>query len=266
MPNLGKRNLLGVLIDAVDRETAVEQVMAGARTRSPLAASALAVHGVMEAVIDPGLRHRVNRLDVAAPDGQPVRWGLNLLHGTDLHEPVRGTDLAVDVCARAAAEALPVYFYGSRPEVLQALVSNLRARFPTLVIAGTRPSLFRVAGPGERDAIARTIKSSGARITFVGLGCPRQEIFVSELRDFLEMPVVGVGAAFDYIAGTLPAPPHEMRRLGLEWLWRLMHEPRRLWRRYLLFNPAYLCGLVLQAFGVWRSTPPRDPGSASLPL
>lgn len=266
MRDLGKRNLLGVLIDAVDRETAVERVIAAARASRPLAASAFAVHGVMEAVIDPGLRHRVNRLDLAVPDGQPVRWGLNLLHRTNLREPVRGMDLAVDVCARAAADALPVFFYGSRPEVLRALVSNLRRRFPALVVAGTHPSLFRLAGAGERDAIADTIKRSGARITFVGIGCPRQEIFVSELRDALEMPVIAVGAAFDYIAGTLPEPPAEFRRLGLEWIWRLMHEPRRLWRRYLLFNPAYLFGLFLQAFGVWRPSASSDSGTASLPL
>jgi N-acetylglucosaminyldiphosphoundecaprenol N-acetyl-beta-D-mannosaminyltransferase len=266
MRDLGKRNLLGVLVDAVDRETAVERVLAAARSRRPLAVSALAVHGVMAAVMDPGLRQRVNRLDLAAPDGQPVRWGLNLLHGTGLREPVRGTNFAVDVVARAATDALPVFFYGSRPEVLQALVSNLQLQFPTLFVAGTRPSLFRAASSGERDQVVDAIKASGARITFVGLGCPRQEIFVSDLRDALGMPVLAVGAAFDYIAGTLTEPPDRVGRLGLEWLWRLAHEPRRLWRRYLLLNPAYLLALGMQALGIWRPNTASDPRPASLPL
>jgi N-acetylglucosaminyldiphosphoundecaprenol N-acetyl-beta-D-mannosaminyltransferase len=266
MRDLGKRNLLGVLVDAVDRKIAVERVLTAARAGQPLAVSALAVHGVMAAVMDPGLRQRVNHLDVAVPDGQPVRWGLNLLHGVGLREPVRGTDLAVDVSARAAADGLPVFFYGSRPEVLQALASNLQHRFPALKIAGTRPSLFRAASPGEKDQVADAIKKSGAQITFVGLGCPRQEVFVSELRDALGMPVLAVGAAFDYIAGTLREPPARLSSMGLEWLWRLAHEPRRLGRRYLLLNPAYLLGLGLQALGIWRPNPATDPRPVSLPL
>jgi N-acetylglucosaminyldiphosphoundecaprenol N-acetyl-beta-D-mannosaminyltransferase len=266
MRNLGKHNLLGVLVDAVDQEMAVERVIAAATSRRPLAVSAIAVHGVMEAVMDPGLRHRVNRLDLVAPDGQPVRWGLNLLYRADLGEPVRGTDLAVDVCGRAAVDALPVFFYGSRPAVLRALSSNLKRRFPTLAVAGTHPSLFRPARLGEQDGIVETIKASGARITFVGLGCPRQEIFVSELRDALGMPVIAVGAAFDYLAGTIPEPPVQVRRLGLEWLWRLLHEPRRLWRRYLLLNPAYLVALGFQAFGIWRPNVSTGPRATGLPL
>ncbi len=252
MRDLGKRNLLGVLIDAVDREAAVQRVVDAAVARRGLAVSALAVHGVMTGRGDPGRQGLLNELDLVVPDGQPVRWGLNLLHRTRLRSAVRGTDLTLGVLEAAAENDLPVFFYGSRQEVVDSLAANLRGRFPRLRVAGTEPSKFRAVSPEERRAIVARIRDSGARIAFVGLGCPRQEVFVHELHSELSMPLLAVGAAFDYLAGSLRQPPRAVQRAGLEWLWRLALEPRRLWRRYLLLNPAYLSLLALQAARVWR--------------
>jgi N-acetylglucosaminyldiphosphoundecaprenol N-acetyl-beta-D-mannosaminyltransferase len=127
-----------------------------------------------------------------------------------------------------------------------------------LSIAGAEPSKFRSAAAGELSELADRITRSGARIVLVGLGCPRQEIFVHEMRPLLRMPLLAVGAAFDYHAGQLRRAPEWMRRRGVSWLWRLALEPHRLWRRYLLLNPAYLAGLLAQICGLWRPRPRLD--------
>ncbi|MPZ25342.1 MAG: WecB/TagA/CpsF family glycosyltransferase [Micromonosporaceae bacterium] len=256
MIDAGKRSVLGVLVDVVDYQAATERVLAAARDRRPLALTALAVHGVMTGVADPAHGARLNAFDLATPDGQPVRWALNLLHGAGLAERVYGPTLTLRVLAECAAEGLPVYLYGSTEATLDRLVANLRERFPGLRIAGREASKFRAAQPGEETAIADRIRASGARLVLVGLGCPRQEIFAYAMRPLLDAPLLAVGAAFDYHAGLLRTPPAWMQRRGLEWLWRLALEPRRLWRRYLLLNPAYLARLAAQKTRLWPARPP----------
>jgi N-acetylglucosaminyldiphosphoundecaprenol N-acetyl-beta-D-mannosaminyltransferase len=251
----GKQNVLGVLVDAVDYDAAVLRIAAAAEEGRGYAVSALAVHGVMTGVDDDEHRYRLNHLDLVTPDGQPVRWALNWLHGARLADRVYGPTLTLQVCAEAAERGLPVFFYGSRPEVLDRLVANLSERFPSLKVAGTEPSKFRTTTEAERVEIAERIVSSGARITFVGLGCPRQEVFAYEYCDLLSMPVVAVGAAFDYHAGLADEPPAWMQRWGLQWAHRLAQDPRRLWRRYLLLNPRFVVGVARQRLG---SMPPAS--------
>jgi N-acetylglucosaminyldiphosphoundecaprenol N-acetyl-beta-D-mannosaminyltransferase len=255
MLDLGKRNVLGVMVDAIDFEAAVERIVEAASARRPYGVSALAVHGVMTGAIWREQRHRINALELATPDGQPVRWALNGLHRTRLRDRVHGPRLMLETCARAAREALPVFLYGSRPEVLEPLVRRLTREFPALRIAGVEPSVFgRTDAEGKRE-IVRRIRESGARLTFVGLGCPRQETFVYEYRDDLEMPVIAVGAAFDYHAGTLKELPEAMQRAGLQWIYRLLQDPRRLWRRYLAYNSGFAVLLLLQASRLWKPSP-----------
>ncbi|HEY1015218.1 MAG TPA: WecB/TagA/CpsF family glycosyltransferase, partial [Herpetosiphonaceae bacterium] len=236
----GKRNVLGVQIDAVDYDAAVMAILAAAEQRRPLSVSALAVHGVMTGVLDTEQRYRLNHLDLVVPDGQPVRWALNLLHRAALPDRVYGPTLTLKLCAEAARRELPIFLYGSRPEVLAALRTNLCARFPGLRIAGALPSRFRRIDAAERAATIAAIQASGAALTFVGLGCPRQEVWVYEYRAALAMPLIAVGAAFDFHAGLLAQAPACLQRHGLEWSYRLVKEPRRLWRRYVLLNPLYL--------------------------
>jgi exopolysaccharide biosynthesis WecB/TagA/CpsF family protein len=243
----GKRNVLGVGIDVVDYEAAAARVLDAARARGGLAVSAMAVHGVMSGALDAAHRYRLTRLDLLVPDGQPVRWALNSLYGAALVERVYGPELMLRLCERASREGVAIFLYGSRPEVLAHLTARLQARFPALRIAGAEPSRFRRLTAAERAAVVDRIRGSGAGITFVGLGCPRQEVWAYEYRELLGMPIVAVGAAFDFHAGNLPQAPAALQRRGLEWLFRLAHEPRRLWRRYLLLNPAYLALLALQA-------------------
>jgi exopolysaccharide biosynthesis WecB/TagA/CpsF family protein len=185
-----------------------------------------------------------------------VRWALNSLYNAALADRVYGPDLTRDVLAAAAAEGLPVYLYGSTEATLERLTNALRAEHPDLKIVGSEPSKFRLAAEGEPAEIAARIRDSGARVVLVGLGCPRQEQFVYAMRPLVDAPLLAVGAAFDYHAGQLRKPPPWMQKRGLEWLWRLGLEPRRLWRRYLLLNPAYLARLTAQKTRLWKAAPP----------
>lgn len=259
MRDEGRHPVAGVAIDAVDYDVALSRILDAARDRRFLGVSALAVHGVMTGHDDPEHRARLSALDLVVPDGQPVRWALNALHGTDLGDRVYGPELTLRVCDAAAAAGLPVYLYGSTPEVLHDLEANLRTRFPALSIAGSRPSLFRPASEAEQRQIAAEIVASGSRICLVGLGCPRQEVFVYEHRDLLPMPTLAVGAAFDFHAGRLAQAPRWMQDRGLEWLYRLAREPRRLARRYLVLNPRFVLAVAAQRLGRATTAPARDP-------
>jgi N-acetylglucosaminyldiphosphoundecaprenol N-acetyl-beta-D-mannosaminyltransferase len=250
MIDRGRHSVLGVNINAVDYKAAAEKIISAAKAEQPFSVSALAVHGVMTAVADGEHRYRINHTDLVVPDGQPVRWALNLLYGTKLTDRVYGPTLTLKVCEQAAKEGLPVYLYGSRPEVLKQLSKNLIEKFGELKIAGSSPSMFRQTTVEEKQAIVERIKSSGAKIVLLGLGCPRQEIWAYEYRDALSMPILSVGAAFDFHAGLLKQAPPAMQKYGLEWLFRLAAEPKRLWRRYLYLNPLYTWYFLLQYLGL----------------
>lgn len=255
MIDQGKKNLIGVLIDAVDYKGALQRIAAAAHNRQPLATSALAVHGVMAGYADDEQRARLNHLDLVVPDGQPVRWALNLLHQTKLPDRVYGPALMLKVCQLAEREGLGIYLYGGTPKVLERLERSLVERFPNLQICGSEPSKFRRLSEEEKAEVIARIRASGARITFVGLGCPRQEVWAYEHRDLLSMPILAVGAAFDFHAGEVRQAPRWMQNHGLEWLFRLKTEPRRLWRRYILLNPWYVSLVVAQFFRLRRFSP-----------
>jgi N-acetylglucosaminyldiphosphoundecaprenol N-acetyl-beta-D-mannosaminyltransferase len=249
MIDQGKKSVLGILVDAVDYEAALERILRAASEKRSYVVSALAVHGVMTGVESEEHKYRLNSFDLIVPDGQPVRWALNLIHKSGLDNRVYGPELTLRTLQCAAEMGLPVYFYGTTPDILEALLGNLRERFPKLIVAGAEPSKFRILDRNERFALAQRIRESGAAITMVGLGCPRQEIFAYEMRSLLPMPLLAVGAAFPFIAGTLPQAPSAMQRRGLEWLFRLKEEPHRLWRRYLILNPYYVFLLSRQWIG-----------------
>jgi N-acetylglucosaminyldiphosphoundecaprenol N-acetyl-beta-D-mannosaminyltransferase len=250
MISRGKRNVLGVSVDVIDYESAVEQIVGAAKASRPYAVTALAVHGVMTGATDPEQRYRLNQFDLVVPDGQPVRWALNLLHKANLSDRVYGPTLMLKLCKRCAKEGLPIYLYGSSEMVLSKLRDNLRSNFPSLKIAGAQASRFRRVTAEEKKEIVTTIRDSGAKLVFAGLGCPRQEVWAYEYRDALSMPVIAVGAAFDFHAGTIPQAPTTLRRAGLEWAFRLAKEPKRLWRRYALLNPLYVAMITAQATGL----------------
>jgi exopolysaccharide biosynthesis WecB/TagA/CpsF family protein len=245
MIDRGKVNVVGVKVSVVDYEAAVAHVVAAAKAKKPYGVSALAVHGVMTGALDAEHLYRLNRLDLVTPDGQPVRWAMRFLHGEALPDRVYGPNMTLLICEAAAREGLSIYLYGSRQEVLDAWTVNLCKMYPTLKIAGSEPSKFKKLSEEENREMVERIRSTGADITFVGLGCPRQEVYAFENKDVLSMPLIAVGAAFDFHAGLLPQAPRWMQDRGLEWVFRLCHEPRRLWRRYAYLNPLFV-GLVLK--------------------
>ena len=234
------------MVDEIDYDGAIEYVIKAAKERHARSISALAVHGIMTAVLDKEHLYRLNNLDVVLPDGQPVRWALNLLYRSALTSRCYSPTLTLKLCARAAQEGLPVFFYGSTQPMLDDMRKNLLKDHPKLNIAGMEPSKFRRLDAREKIELADRIRSSGAAILFVGLGCPRQEVFVYEFRDLLPMPALAVGAAFTFISGELPHAPSWIENIGMEWLFRFCVEPHRLWRRHAFHNPAYAALLALQ--------------------
>jgi len=249
----GKKNVIGVNVDVIDYEGAVDYVIQAAKQRRNASISALAVHGVMTGALDREHKHRLNNLDVVLPDGQPVRWALNLLYRAPLNDRCYGPSLTLRLCDRAQQEEdVSVFFYGATPSILAAMRKNLGQKYPRLKIAGMEPSKFRRLTPEEKVQVAEMIKASRANILFVGLGCPRQEVFVYEMRDLLPMPALAVGAAFPFIAGEVRQAPMWIQNMGMEWFFRMCMEPRRLWRRYVYLNPAYVTLLTLQLLGLRR--------------
>lgn len=252
-----KKNVAGIMISPVTYASAMDFIMAAAREHRPFKVSALAVHGVMTGVLDRVHKFRLNRFDLLVPDGQPVRWVLNLLHKARLADRVYGPELTRRLCGRCAKEGLPIYLYGSTETVLQQFETELHKQFPRLQIAGAEPSRFRRLEPAEKTALINRVNASGARMLFVGLGCPRQEVFAHECGSDLTMPVIAVGAAFPFLAGNISQAPSWMQKRGLEWLFRLRTEPKRLWRRYLYLNPLYMGFIALQVFG-FRQSPDQS--------
>jgi exopolysaccharide biosynthesis WecB/TagA/CpsF family protein len=253
----GKHNILGVLIDAIDYEAAVSRIIAAAQKQQSFITTALAVHGVMTGYMDAEHRHRLNCFDLAVPDGQPVRWTLNWLHKAALPDRVYGPTLMLKVCEEAEKQGLSIGIYGSTSPVLESLTRNLQQRFPQLKIALIKPSYFRQLNADEDAATVQEIIDKGVSILFIGMGCPRQEVWAYEHRDVLPAPIISVGAAFDFHAGTLAQSPAVLQNAGLEWLFRLFHEPRRLWKRYVILNPLYISLIVQQAFRL-RHFDPKD--------
>lgn len=256
----GRHSVLGVHISALDYDAAVQRIVDAANQRQPLAVSALAVHGLMTGALDHEHRYRLNHFDILAPDGQPVRWALRWLHGIRLDDRVYGPTLMLKTCERAAADGLPVFLFGGKQELLDELKDSLLKKYPNLQIAGMMPSKFRkLQGRKEAEEVASTIRESGAKITFVGLGCPRQEVWGFEFREAISMPLLAVGAAFNFHAGQLSQAPKFMQDRGLEWLYRLVAEPRRLWKRYLLLNPLYVSMALMQKMGLKAFDSDSDP-------
>ena len=203
----------------------------------------------METYDSAEFRGVVNRADLVTPDGVPLVWTMRLL-GVQGQERVYGPDLTVCVAEAAAKSGVPVGFFGGTPEALKGIIRNLEARFPEMQVAYAFSPPFRPLNSDEDAEIVAKINASGARILFVGLGCPKQERWMAAHVGRVQAVMLGVGAAFDFHAGTIRQAPHWMQRNGLEWLFRLLAEPKRLWKRYLINNPRYVVNILLQLSGL----------------
>jgi len=256
LPERDTGSVLGAQIDALSWDAALARLLGWAHARESRYVTICNVHVVVSASRDAAYREIINGSDMATPDGAPVAWMLRKL-GFANQPRVSGPDLMWALCERAASENLPVYCYGSTEATLALLGQRLRAAFPTLRLTMESPP-FRTLTAEEDMAAVDRINTSGAGIVFVGLGCPKQERWMAEHRGRAELdccPVrvnavmIGVGAAFDFHAGTVQRAPGWMRDNGLEWLHRLASEPGRLWKRYLVTNTLFIVGAARQLLG-----------------
>lgn len=236
--------VLGVQIDALSWSEAVEKLLAWARARESRYVAICNAHVVVTASRDLNYGRVIEGADMATPDGAPVAWLLRKL-GFKGQSRINGPDLMWRLCERAAKEEMPVYCYGSTEATLGLLGARLRAEFAGLHVTAESPP-FRALSAEEDAAAVDRINRSGSGIVFVGLGCPKQERWMAEHRGRVNAVMIGVGAAFDYHAGTVKRAPLWMQGAGLEWLHRLASEPRRLWRRYLVTNSLFVLGAARQ--------------------
>jgi len=252
MGKVPRVNILGVGISAINMATALEIIEKWITEQSPHYVCVTPVHSVMDCQHSPALRHIQNASGLSTPDGMPLVW-LSRLKGFRHVERVYGPDLMLALCERSAAKGYRHFFYGGAEGVPEQLASVLQKRFPGLQVAGTFSPPFRPLTPEEDEQIVQIINKAAPDVVWVGLGSPKQEYWMAEHVGRLTAPVlIGVGAAFDFLTGRKPQAPRWMQRAGLEWLFRLLTEPRRLWRRYLINNPLFLALVALQALGVRR--------------
>ena len=231
--------VLGTPIDAVDWDTALGRIDAWARTRESRYVCICNAHSLVTAAGQAGFARVLQGADMTTPDGAPVAWMLRRL-GVAGQQRINGPDLMLHYCGLAERSGVGVYLFGSTWATLATLQSGLHQRFPTLHIAGSFSPPFRESTIAEDQAQIAAINSSGAGVVFVSLGCPKQELWMAARRGQVQAVMVGVGAAFDFHAGTILRAPSWMRKAGLEWLHRLLQEPRRLWRRYLVTNTLFI--------------------------
>jgi N-acetylglucosaminyldiphosphoundecaprenol N-acetyl-beta-D-mannosaminyltransferase len=225
-------------VDRTSYRDAADRVLRWARDRQSRYVCVATVNNVMEAYDSNEFRRIMNRADLVTPDGMPLVWGLRMLGARDATR-VYGPLLTPAVLGAAAREAVPVAFYGGSAGVLGKLLTVVKRRFPRLEVAYALAPPFRPLSEPEDEQIVREIRGSGARILFVGLSTPKQERWMAAHRGSIPAVMLGVGAAFDFLAGVKPQAPAWMQNSGLEWLFRLATEPRRLFWRYMKHNPRF---------------------------
>lgn len=242
-------DVLGVGISAVTMTSAVEHIAGWVETREQHYVCVSGVHGVMESQSDPALMRIHNESGLTTPDGMPMVWAARFA-GVKHAERVYGPDLILEVCKRAADEGWSSYFYGGHPGVPEILAQRLSEQFPGFKVAGTHSPPFHALDEEEDRVEIDRINAADPDLLWIGLSTPKQERWMASHVGRVKAPVMlGVGAAFDIHAGLLPQAPTWMQQSGLEWLYRVYREPKRLWRRYLHNNPRFVVKIL--------RTPPR---------
>jgi N-acetylglucosaminyldiphosphoundecaprenol N-acetyl-beta-D-mannosaminyltransferase len=245
--------VLGMRVDATTYADVAEHVISWAHQRASKYVCIATVNNVMESYDSKAFQHVTNAADLVTPDGMPVVWALKLLghaHATRVYGP----DLMPIVLERAAEERIPVGFYGASQAVLYRLLETVKSRFPSIHIAYAFSPPFRQLTVDEDRDVVDAINRSGTAILFIGLNTPKQDYWMGAHRGRVNAVMLGVGAAFDFMAGTKPQAPRWMMRIGFEWLFRLATEPRRLWKRYLKHNPRFIVYFCMQLLGMRRYT------------
>jgi N-acetylglucosaminyldiphosphoundecaprenol N-acetyl-beta-D-mannosaminyltransferase len=235
--------VLDVPVDALSFEESIQRVTEWAAGREKRSVVFCNVHSVMTARRNADLAAAISVADMVAPDGAPIAWYMRK-RGNSAQRRISGPDFMIACCGRAAELKIPIFLCGSTDRVLRNLRSRLVAQFPLLQVSGMVSPSFQGLGEGENEQIVDQINQSNAGIVWVALGCPKQELWIWKHRGLINGVVLGVGAAFDFHSGVLWRAPVIAQRLGLEWLFRLCQEPRRLFARYAVTNTAFVFGLL----------------------
>jgi N-acetylglucosaminyldiphosphoundecaprenol N-acetyl-beta-D-mannosaminyltransferase len=242
---INSRSILGIRVDGTSYEDATDRVIKWAISGEFRLVFVANVHTAMEANDSEDFSGIINRADIITPDGMPLVLMLRLL-GIKSQQRVYGPTLMRQICDASTQRGIFVGFYGGTKITLKALIHKLTDQIPNLKISYAYSPPFRPLSPEEDEALVNEINSSGTQILFIGLGCPKQERWMFAHRNQVKAVMIGVGAGFDFFAGTKKQAPNWMMRIGLEWLFRLFTEPKRLWRRYLYNNPRFLCLAAMQ--------------------
>jgi len=244
-------NILGVAVSVLTMSDAVNQISEWIDERTPHYVCLSPAHSIMECYHQPSLRKVYNQSGMTTPDGMAIVWLLKL-HGYRSVERVYGPDLLQAVCKYSEMKHIRHYFVGGAPGVVEKLIERLRQNYSGIQIVGSESPPYRLLSGEEETAMINRIKTAKPDIVWVGLGSPRQEAWMAEYTKKLNIPVlIGVGAAFDFLSGTKPQAPRWMQRSGLEWLFRLMSDPRRLWRRYIQY-PKFIFLVIMQSLHFTR--------------
>ncbi|GAB3726373.1 WecB/TagA/CpsF family glycosyltransferase [Spirosoma lituiforme] len=222
-----------------------ESIIVAAKRGESRMACLANVHMTVEASNDPAFSNIVNEADWVTTDGVPLTWALRLRLGIK-QDRIAGFDLLSDLTRRAAEEGLPVFFYGSTPDMLKQVTAKCYELYPSIQIVGTLSPPFRPLTSSEEEDIITHINETGARLVFVALGCPKQERWMAQMRGRIQAVMVGVGGALLILAGIQGRSPMWVQRAGLEWLHRLAMEPRRLFKRYAVTNSLFIVRLARQ--------------------
>lgn len=245
-------NVLGVGISAINMSRALEQLDAWIKTGDRHYVCVCNVHSVMECRRSEEVRHVFNRAGMVTPDGMPLVWLLRRAGYRDAGR-VYGPDLMLATMQTLTTSGVRHYLHGGVAGVADALAARMRARFPGIAIAGTSTPGFGPVAELCNPGVAESINQARPDIVWVGMSSPKQDLWMACMRPQLQAPVlIGVGAAFDFHVGRVPQAPRWMMRSSLEWLFRLMQEPQRLWRRYLIDNPWFLFEIARQRLGLKR--------------
>ena len=243
-------DILGVGVSAINMDMALDTIDQWITKRQNDYICVTSVHGVIESQNDHKLRNILNQAGLVTPDGMPLVW-VSWLRNHRQVRRVYGPDLMSAVCVKSISKGYRHFVYGGAPDIPERLVDQLRQKFPGIRIVGAYSPPFRVLTPEEDKAIIQQINDSQADIVWVGLSTPKQEYWMAAHLRRLDVPVmIGVGAAFDFLAGVKTQAPRWIQRSGFEWLYRLITEPRRLWRRYLTIVPLFILYIALDTLGL----------------
>jgi N-acetylglucosaminyldiphosphoundecaprenol N-acetyl-beta-D-mannosaminyltransferase len=247
----GKTCILGMRVDPTTYQHASQRICKWAQEPASRYVCIATVNNVMEAYDSTAFRRVMDRADLVTPDGMPLVWALRLL-GHKGATRVYGPDLTPVLLEAAAAHGIPVGFYGGSPATLQRLRAVIAGRFPGLQLVYMYSPPFRPLTPEEDRQVPEEINRSGVRILFIGLNTPKQDYWMASHQGRVRAVMIGVGAALDFLAGVKPQAPRWMMRIGMEWFFRLLTEPRRLWKRYLKHNPRFLVLFAMQLVGLFH--------------